>query len=210
MKYFFLMLLGVLPQYIHAQGSDDFEDLRRKTESFARMPWGVLRNDLATFTLSGIDEAVGKAPLRKIPFSAIGEDYITIGGKPLTATVQLAPFDKTKHRLDYDGKYLIRIDHRAFYGDYGSIPKTSIQKITVVDHGDTLQIPPAAYADLHDLNFTYMQGGVRQSRDALYLSADGHRIYLYLFCDNNSGSYEVTWIFQDGHYLRRVLDYGFM
>lgn len=210
MKYLFLVLLGCVQHFVYAQGSDDFEDTRRKNESFAKLPRGDIRADLATFTLSGIDEAVGKAPLRKIPFSGIGDDFITIGGNDLKATVQLAPFDKTKHRLDYDGKYLIKIDRRTYYGDYGQVPKTYISKLTVVAKGDTLLVPAAAYWDIYNLHFIYRDNGVKQSRDAMYLSKDGHRIYLYLFCDNSTGSYEVTWIFQDDHYLRRVLDYGFM
>ncbi len=75
---------------------------------------------------------------------------------------------------------------------------------------DTVVIPPAAYADLYNLNFEYSDKGTTRTTNAIYRSANPHRIYLYLFCKDNTGSYEVTWIIYDKKYVRRVLDYGFM
>ena len=76
---------------------------------------------------------------------------------------------------------------------------------------DSILIPPVAYADLFNPTLTYLdKTGVLRSRNGIFRSKDGKRIYIYLFCKDNSGSYEVTFIFQDKVYLRRVLDYGFM
>ena len=88
--------------------------------------------------------------------------------------------------------------------------KTYIGNITLTIGNDSVVIPPAAYADLYNLNLTYTDNGTLRSRNGIYKSKDGHRIYLYLFCKDATGSYEVTWIIQDKKYLRRVLDYGFM
>ena len=131
-------------------------------------------------------------------------------GDDIKASIKLSPFDKSKHRLDFDEKYLIRIDRKTYYGDYGNIPKTYISNITIVVDNDTVAIPPMAYADIYNVNLTYSDKGTLRSRNGIYKSKDGHRIYLYLFCKNATGSYEVTWIVQDKKYLRRVLDYGFM
>ena len=81
-----------------------------------------IRSDLATFTLSGIDEAVGKDELKKIPFTTFGADFMNFEGDNIKASIKLLPFDKSKHRLDYDEKYLIRIDRKTYYGNYGNIP----------------------------------------------------------------------------------------
>jgi len=210
MKLFIFALFMSLVSGCFAQGSDDFEDTRRKNEGFARLPKGPFRNDLSTFTLSGIDEAVGKTELQKIPFRKFGDDYMEFQGDQVTAVVTIAPFDKTKHRLDYDDKYLIKIDRKTYYGDYGTVPKTIIRNITLTIAGDTVAIPPAAYNDLCDLHFTYSDKGAVRTRDAVYVSRDGHVLYLYLFSRDDTGSYEVTWIFQDGRYVRRVLDYGIL
>ncbi len=193
-----------------AQRDYDYQDTRKKNESFARFPKNEIRADLATFTLSGIDEAVGKEELQKIPFTTFGSDFMNFAGDNIKASIKLSPFDKSKHKLDYDEKYLIRIDRKTYYGDYGNVPRTYISSITLIVGPDTVLIPPAAYADIYNLNLTYTDNGTLRSRNGIYKSKDGTRIYLYIFCKSNSGSYEVTWIIQNKIYLRRVLDYGFM
>ena len=193
-----------------AQKYYDYQDTRRKNESFAKLPKTQIRADLSTFTLSGIGEAVGKDELKKISFTTFGADFMNFEGDNIKASIKLLPFDKTKHKLDYDEKYLIRIDRKTYYGDYGKIPKTYIGNISIIEDNDTVAIPPAAYTDLYNLNLTYTDKGTLRSRNGIYKSKDGHRIYLYLFCKDATGSYEVTWIVQDKKYLRRVLDYGFM
>lgn len=190
------------------KAQDDMTDTRRKTESFARFHYGNLRADLATFTLAGTSESVGALPLQKINYSTLGNDSITFNGDGIKAKVKIAPFDPAKHKLYYDDKYLIKIDRRTYYGDYGNVPKTYISEVSVIVNNDTVFIPTLAYSDLYNLHFTYTDKSAERTTDAVYLSKDGHYIYLYLFCKNNSGSYEVTWIIQDKKYLRRVLDYG--
>ena len=54
-------------------------------------------------------------------------------GDDVKASVKLSPFDAAKHKLDYDEKYLIRIDKKTYYGNYGNVPKTFISKIIVTD-----------------------------------------------------------------------------
>ncbi|MGH2564296.1 MAG: hypothetical protein ACRDE5_07275 [Ginsengibacter sp.] len=209
MKTFFIALCMFYDFFCCAQ-SDDFQDTRRKNESFARLPKDQIRIDLATFTLSGIDEAVGKQELQKISFSKFGSDFMNFEGGNIDASIKILPFDKSKHRLDYDEKYLVRIDRKTYYGNYGNIPKTYIGNIILIVEGDTIAIPAAAYTDIYNLNLTYTDKGTLRSRNAIYISKDGHRIYVYVFCKDATGSYEVTWIVQDKKYLRRVLDYGFM
>ncbi|KAA9041825.1 hypothetical protein FW778_07360 [Ginsengibacter hankyongi] len=210
MKAIFISLCILYGFSSSAQKDYDYQDTRRKNESFARLPKTQIRADLATFTLSGISEAIGKDDLQKIPFTTFGPDFMNFNGDNIKASVKLSPFDKSKHKLDFDERYLIRIDRKTYYGDYGNIPKTYISNITIAVDNDTVAIPPMAYADIYNLNLTYMDKGTLRSRNGIYKSKDGHRIYLYLFCKDATGSYEVTWIVQDKKYLRRVLDYGFM
>ena len=190
--------------------NDDMPDTRKKTETFARFHYGTLRADLATFTLSGLSESVGTVPLQKIPYTSLDNNSIAFEGEGIKAKVTIAPFDPAKHKLQFDEKYLIKIDRRPYYGNYGNTPKTEISAVSIIIGKDTVAIPPMAYSDLYNLNFTYSDKGVQRTTDAVYKSKDGHTIYLYLFSKDNTGSYEVTWIIQDGKYLHRVLDYGFM
>ena len=210
MKTFIISFLLLHGFSCSAQKFYDFQDTRRKNESFVKLPKTEIRADLATFTLSGLDEAVGKDELQKISFTTFGSDFMNFAGDNVKATIKLLPFDKSKHKLDYDEKYLIRIDRKPYYGNYGNLPATYIGSITMIIDNDSIAIPPAAYSDLYNLNLTYTDNGTLRSRDGIYKSKDGHRIYIYLFCKDATGSYEVTWIIQDKKYLRRVLDYGFM
>lgn len=189
----------------------DMPDSRRKTESFERFHTPDIRAELATFTLAGIGEGAPTTPLVKVPYSSIGEDSIVFEGSGIKAEVKTAPFDPAKRKLNYDDKYLVRIDRRPYYGgDYGKVPKTEISNVTVIIRGDTVVIPPTAYSDLFNLNFTYLDKGVERTTDAVYISQVGQRVYLYLYSRSQKGSYEVTWIIQDRRYLRRILDYDIM
>lgn len=210
MKFFFISIYIFVSFNSSAQKFYDYQDTRKKNESFAKLPKNEIRSDLATFTLAGIDESAGKDQLQKIPFTNFGYDVMNFDGDNVKATIKLAPFEKDKHKLYYDEKYLIKIDRKTYYGDYGVIPKTYISSIKLLISGDTVAIPPVAYADIYNVNLTYTDNGTLRSRNGIYKSKDGHRVYLYIFCKNTSGSYEVTWIIQDKQYIRRVLDYGFM
>ena len=210
MKIFFLFLTVFFTFSCLAQRFYDYQDTRKKNESFAKLPKAEVRADLSTFTLSGIDEAVGKEELKKIPFTNFGADYMNFVGDDVKVSIKLSPFDVAKHKLEYDEKYLIKIDKKPYYGNYGNVPGTFISKIIVTIGGDTVAIPPVAYFDLYNLNFTYTDQGTLKSRNGIYKSKDGHRMYIYIFCKDATGSYEVTWIIQDKVYARRVLDYGFM
>ena len=205
-----MTLLLCIKGPVHAQKNYDYQDTRKKNESFARLQPPVLRSEVATFTLSGISESVGALPLAKINYTNFGNDFMDFEGDGIKVSVQVSPFESTKHKLQFDEKYLIKIDKRPYYGNYGNMPLTTISNITMTVNGDTVVIPEFAYNDLHNINFDYTTKGVKRTTNGVFRSKDGHRIYIYLFSKDNTGSYEVTWIIQDKKYLRRVLDYGFM
>ena len=210
MKKILLLVLIASGTCCLAQSKDDMTDTRKKNEGFKKIPQKEIRADLASFTMAGIDESVAKGDITKIPFSSVGPDFMTFEGGNIKATVTTAPFVPSKHKLDYDEKYLIKIDRKTYYGDYGSVPKRYVSNVTVIIDKDTVAIPATAYFDLYNLNLSYSEKGKQLSTNGIYKSKDGHRIYLYLFSKDNSGSYEVTWVIQDKQFMRRVLDYGFM
>jgi hypothetical protein len=122
-------------------------------------------------------------------------------------------FEASKHKLFYyyDKKYLVKIDGKPYYGDYGTIPTTTIASVNViVNNKDTVAIPPAAFADLFHPEFTYTDGGTIRTHNAVFLSADKHRMYIYMVNAEAIGKYEVTWILQDNKYVGRVIDSGIM
>jgi hypothetical protein len=187
----------------------EYQDTRRKTESFVKTPPDI-KSELSTFTFSGIDEGIKREPLVKIPFTSIGTDFITFEAPDIKATITTTPFDASKHKIDYDEGYPIKIDRKTYYGGYGNIPKTQVNAVRIIMGKDTVVIPPSAYADLYNLNFAYSDKGTQRTTNGIYRSANTHRLYLYLFCKDKTGSYEVTWVIYDKKFVRRVLDYGFM
>lgn len=210
MRIFLFVALLYVTVCSFAQNGD-YPDYRSKKETFSRIVEKDIRSDLASFSMGGIDESIGKLPLKSLPITGFGTDYITFAGNNIQVKITSAPFDKTKHKLGFfEEKYLVKIDNKPYFGDYGKVPKTTVENVTVVIDKDTVAIPPAAYNDLHNPIFSFSDHGVQKSQDKVYLSNDGHKVYVYLLKQEEGGSYEVTWVIQDKKYIRRVVDFGFL
>lgn len=185
---------------------DDMPDTRKKNEGFAKIVEKDIRADIATFNFAGVDEAVGKDPIKKISFRSRGADYMIFEGEGIKATIITAPFDQSTHKLEFDEKYLVKIDRRTYYGSYPKIPKTYIKEITMSVGKDTVIIPATAFGDLYNPELTYTdKSGIGRSANGIYISKDGHKMYIYLFCKESG--YEVTFVIKDKIFVKRVLDY---
>lgn len=210
MRIFLLAVLVYISNVCLAQ-NDDFPDYRSKKEIFSRITDKDIRSDIASYSMGGMDESIGKLQLKTIPITASGSNFISFAGNNIQVTITGTPFDPKKHKLGfYDTKYLVKIDNKPYFGDYGKVPKTVIENVSVIIGRDTVAIPPAAYADLYNPIFTFKEKGVEKSQNKVYLSADGRKIYIYLLKPETGGSYEVTWVIQDKKYLKRVVDFGFL
>jgi hypothetical protein len=193
--------------------SQDFEfpDYRSKKDLFTRIVEKDIRADVASFAFGGMDESVGKLPLKTIPVTAVSNNSISFAKDNIKVKITASAFDATKHKLAYfENKHLVKIDNRGYFGDYGKVPKTQIESITVVIDKDTVAIPAAAFADLYNPIFSYMENGVQKSLNTVYLSNDGRKVYVYMLKRETGGSYEATWVIQDKKYLKRVVDFGFL
>jgi hypothetical protein len=199
--------------YLSNQGvaqTDDLPDYRSKKDIFTRITEKDIRSDIASYSMGGMDESIGKLPLKTIPITASGGNFISFAGNNIEVTITTAPFDAKKHKLGYYDKYLVKIDNKAYFGDYGKVPKTIIENVRVVVDKDTVAIPPAAYSDLYNPILSFKEQGVEKSQSKVFLSADGRKIYVYMLKPETGGSYEVTWVIQDKKYLKRVVDFGFL
>ena len=214
MRVLFVVLFVIAAFAAQAQGTDDYyPDARKKTENFIKIRDKDMRAHIATFALSGIDERMGKEPLRTVvPPVAYGNDYISFEGSDVKVIIKSQPFVAEKHKLTYyNEKYLVKIDNKGYYGNYTQVPGNSIAGITVLVGKDTVAIPPIAYQDLHSPSFAYRDGGgTIRTHNRVYLSPDGRNIYIYMLNDEAKGKYEVTWVIQDKKYLQRVIDTGLL
>jgi len=212
MRFVFLIALFYSSTLCTAQ-TEDLPDYRSKRDFFSRIGENDIRNDLASFTMAGIDESVGKPQLKTIPISEYTANSLSYEEDNIKITITTAPFNASKHKLgfyDIEKKNLIKIDYRGYFGDYYKVPKRIIQNISLVIDKDTVAFPPTAYNDLYNPILTYNEGGYQKSSNHVYVSADRHRIYIYMLKQEAGGSYEVTWIIQDKKYLKRVVDFGFL
>jgi len=209
-RFAFLALLLNLT-FVSSAQSDDYPDYRSKKDVFNRIAEKDIRSDIASFSMGGIDESMGKLPLKSLPITALSSNFISFGNDNIQVTIKGGTFDPSKHKLGYyDEKYLVKIDNKPYFGNYGEVPNTTIENINLVMDRDTVAIPPTAFTDLYNPVFSVTDGGVPKSNNKVYLSADGHKLYIYMLKQESGGSYEVTWVIQDKKYLRRVVDFGFL
>lgn len=210
-KYISVVIVLILPVMAFAQ-LENLPDYRSKSERFTRMRIPEIRNDLATFMLSGIVESVGKEKLVQIPVTKYDEDFISFSNEEWSVTITSGVFFKTKHKLQYyDEKYLMRIDNKPYWGIYGKVPTTIISSIIVTHFEDTIAIPAAAYMDTYNPVFCKtITSTTANCNDAVYISKDGKRLYIYMLnSEDGTNGYEVTWIIADQKYFGRVVDFGY-
>lgn len=190
--------------------NDDIPDYRTKKESFSKLSDKAIRADLGVFSIGGIEESLNKLPLQKVSPSAYQKDFMRFKGEGIEVTVTTQPFQEKGKKIMKMEEHVIKINNKGYYGSFGVLPETEIKSVLVLIGKDTVAIPPQAYADLYNMNFTYRdKSGTERTANGVFYSKDGSRIYIYLLSRDPKNSYEVTWIIQDKKYFRRVLDYGF-
>jgi hypothetical protein len=207
-----LLLLGM--STVGLAQDDVFPDNRKKNENFLKVRDPAFRADLATFTISGIVDRIGKEPLKKMPPTNYGVNFLTFEDKTRKVTITAGKFEPEKHKLVYydpeKKDHLLKIDNKPYYGSYGEVPTTTIASVTVIIDKDTVSIPSTALFDLYSPEFTYSDGGTTKTRCGVYFSKDERTMYIYMLNKEAIGKYEVTWVIQDKKYLFRVVDSGIM
>jgi hypothetical protein len=190
---------------------DDIPDYRSKRDNLSKMIEKDIRADLAQFTFAGISESLEKHKLEQVPATEIKNDEIIFSNDTMSVKITTGGFDATKHKVTwYDDKYAVKLDNHAFWGTENKVPRTSITSVVAVMGLDTIVVPPAAYADLYEPRLYFKDAnGNAKSYCNVYVAPDHRKIYVYMLNGEGNGRYEVTWIIQDKHYLRRVVDWGF-
>lgn len=201
----FILLCVMLTTTIAAQ--DDLPDYRNKKDNFLKVKEKDIRNDLASFAIAGIEERIGKKPLQDIPARNYTGTSLIFEEGNIKVIITAGIFDPSKHRLDSVENYLVKIDRKPYFGNYGSVPRYTIASVSLIIDKDTVHVPQTALFDLYSPTFAYRDGGgIPKTFNAVYLSADKKTIYVYMLNKEDRGSYEVTWVFRDKAYLRRVVD----
>ncbi len=185
----------------------DYPDFRQKRDNFSKMAEKDIKAEVAAFSMAGIEESINKKPLEKLPLKDIGGNYVKYENDHIQVYIKTGVFFPTKHKITSMENHVVKIDGRPFYGCYGTMPKTTIDSVSVIIDKDTVVIPAVAYKDIYNPAFTFSKEGEQKTRNNVYLSPDKRRIYIYMLGMGDNGT-EYTWIIQDKKYLRRVLDFG--
>jgi hypothetical protein len=210
MRIILSVLFCSMIHFSFAQDSD-IPDYRSKRDNFLKMQEKDIRADLSQFTFGGISESLVKHKLDAIPVESTSSDAIVFSRDTVMVQITAGGFDPTKHKVTwYADKYAVKLDNHAFWGTENKVPKRSITSVIAVIGLDTVVVPPAAYTDLYEPHFYYTnEKGNKKTYCAVYVSADKRNYYIYMLNGEGAGRYEVTWVIQDKHYLRRVVDWNF-
>jgi hypothetical protein len=207
--FFFFLAASALPCLSQEL---DFQDFRQKKDNFIKIQDKTMRAEIASFALAAVDESIGKAPLRSLPVKDYSNNFMKWEGENIEVTIRTGVFFPSKHKMMYSEKHLVKIDGHPYYGgNYGEMPKNTIEAITVLVDKDTVPIPPAAYSDLYDPKFSFAQAGATRTRNGIFLTNDknSHTFYIYMLNIESGGS-EYTWVIQNKQFVRRVVDFGFL
>jgi len=209
MRLSIILLLVAVGPMVHAQ--DDAPDYRKKWESFSKVPEKDIRRDLAAFAYGGVDESMGKLPLRSIPAVGFRDSVMKFQEGSIQVLIRTGTFDASKHKLfyaDVEKKQLQKIDGKGFFGEYGSLPKTSIASVIMIIDKDTIRVPEIAFKDIYNPRFVYFdKGGTQRTLSGVYYSPDKVTMYIHLVNREARDRYEVTWVIRDKKYLKRVVDF---
>jgi hypothetical protein len=188
----------------------DYPDFRSKKDNFSKINDQIIRNDVASFALAGIDESIGKAQLQTVPVADYSQNIMKYSNDNIQVVIKTSFFMPTKHKMQFSDKHLVKIDGKPYYGGiYGEQPHTIIESVTVLVGKDTVPIPATAYSDLYEPKFSFNENGATRSRNGVYLSNDKHTFYIYMLNIDNGGA-EYTWVIRDKQFIRRVVDFGFL
>lgn len=190
---------------------DDIPDYRSKKDNFLKMQEKDIRADLSQFTFGGISESLTKHKLDAVPLIGATGGHIIFSNDTATIQITTGTFDPTKHKVTwYNDKYAVKLDNHPFWGTENILPKHSITSVVAIIGADTVVVPQAAFVDLYEPHLYYTDAnGKTKTYCNVYMSADRRKYYIYMLNGDGTGRYEVTWVIQDKHYVRRVVDWGF-
>ena len=209
MRIIIIILLFLAGGSLMAQDLD-YPDFRSKKDNFSKINDQIIRGDVASFALAGIDESIGKAQLQTVPVLDYSQNTMKYGNDNIQVVIKTSFFMPTRHKLQFSEKHLVKIDGKPYYGGvYGEQPHTIIESVTVLVGKDTVSIPATAYNDLYEPKFSFNENGATRSRNGVYLSNDKHTFYIYMLNIDNGGA-EYTWVIRDKQFIRRVVDFGFL
>lgn len=212
-----LIVMSFLVQKVISQPDNTLvvPDTKGTYESFFYLADSVIASEIASFNVAG--PIYGRKPTDSLTVLALNSyktDVVEFTDQEnINVLIRTGYFNPAAHRLEYfmQSGFLYRIDGRFFWGIDGKVPLKRILNIQADINGSKITIPQVAYIDIFEPNLCARQSlfGRIHCGVAVYASNDGERVYIYMRNGKIPCLYEVTWIFSNGRYMGRVVDYAY-
>ena len=147
-------------------------------------------------------EKSGKFNLTNISCEHFNDSNITLSSTEFKVSISTIKFNSINHIIHQNDslQYLDKIDGKPFYNDYAvDTPKTEITKLKCWINNEQISIPLELYNDLYDPIMIYEKGCFVRA----FSSPNLERHYVYVMGMNDG--YEVTFIFDNGIFIDRLL-----
>jgi len=216
-KFIIFTLVFICVKFCAGQTDAAVFDTNDDSESFLKLKEGVIKKEIAFFyntvAFSNQPATFPTQKVNKVSTVKCTDTSALFSSKDLSVEITAARFDTALHKLTYANKkrtFLLKIDGNPIWGTDGNIPRKKISRVAVTVGEHVFNLPANALEGLYEPNFCY---GSRNETETAYcrvfISTDKQRIYIYMENSDGAGGYEVVWVIQHGHYLKRILDYGF-
>ncbi len=183
-------------------------------ESFFSLSDSIMRAEIGSFSFTGsLVGLTGRVELTECDVLSQTEYTITLGSDDIKVHIARVPFISSAHRLSYYGPYgyVYKIDGRNFWGFDGRVPEMRLYSVNVFFGEQRVSVPQSAQNDIYEPNFCFRPRMFRpvECFTRVFQSVDGRRLYIYMLNSRIPSLYEVCWIFIDGKYAGRIVDYAY-
>jgi hypothetical protein len=213
----FILFLITLNIICFGQSNESNQGIRGNKESLLKLKDGVIKREIAFFSISSAFNAMREYPRNKvneIPILNFTDTTAIFKKDSLIIKIFLTRFDTIGHILTYYKSplhSLALIDGKPFFGTDGEVPRTRIKSVIFQNGKQLFRFPAHATSGLYEPKFYYrnVQNNNLRMTCKVFQSLDKRRHYIYMENSDGAGSYVLTWIIQDNKYLTRVIDNGF-
>jgi hypothetical protein len=147
-------------------------------------------------------ERLPASSLQDIPFRSSSPQHVEFFGDGIRLRIETHLFDHASWvQRKRTGFFL---EHAPVVGWTPGDQHSRLSRVELIMDGTVVELPLDAFTDLFDLPLCSADGSVRFAR--VCRSRDGWRTYVHVQAGEDEHIALVTWVFEDGRYLYRVVD----
>jgi hypothetical protein len=186
---FTTIIMLLIGQLSFGQKNEDAHTLFKDSESFLFLPDGIIKSEIALFSLKTQFSSGNfqKARLNEISLKKCSNSYLFFEKGNIWASEITVSIESENIAL-----------------------KSQIKEVLLMQYKFGLFLPDSAIKDIYDPIFclccTKKERPIA-SDCRVFQSEDRRRIYIYMLNGYDNNRYEVTWVIQDSKYYTRIIDF---